>query len=301
MAPVGDGVSLEQHGFRAEIAAAGATLARLDWTGPDGLTRPLLFGREAAEAGTAEPNRFGLWPMLPFANRAFGAVIDRGEERITLPINDPATGSTIHGFGWQARWRIVEARADRAVLVHERRAGDDPYRYRATLVVALRPGLVRIALGVTNLADRALPFGFGLHPWLPAAADTLIAFRAAGALDLGPGYRAGGVVRWDRGGPFARLRPLDRAAETALSLIGWDGSFRLETPSQRLAITLEAGLFWRHPLLWAPAEADFVCFEPQSHALGAPSEAIVRSVTPLATLEPGEGLWDTMTLTPDAI
>jgi aldose 1-epimerase len=187
------------------------------------------------------------------------------------------------------------------VLVHERRDGPDPYRYRATLLVALRPGLVRIALGVMNLADRALTYGFGLHPWFPAGADTRVAFGAAGALALGPGYRATGVTRWADGGPFAALRGLDRSTETALSLIDWDGTFRIETPSQHLAITLAAGLHWRHPLLWAPPAADFVCFEPQSHALGAPSEAIVRAVTPLASLAPGAGLWDTLTLTPTMI
>lgn len=296
--PEREAVTLQAHGFRAEVAAAAGVLSRLDWTGPDGVSRPLLLGDDAAAVSTDAPNRFGLWPMVPFANRAFGAVMDTGDERIALPVNDPAFGATIHGFGWQARWRITEAGPAHAVLVHERRSGDDPYRYRATLVVALRPGLVRVALGVSNLAPRQLPFGFGLHPWFPAAADTQVSFTAGGALALGPGYRATGVERWADGGPFVKGRSLDRMAETALSLVDWGGVFRLGTPSQGLTLTMTAGLHWRHPLLWAPPEADFVCFEPQSHALGATSEAAARAATPLRLLALGVGMWDTLTIAP---
>jgi galactose mutarotase-like enzyme len=43
-------------------------------------------------------------------------------------------------------------------------------------------------------------------------------------------------------------------------------------------------------VVWAPAGADFLCVEPQSHAIGAPSEAIVRALTPLKRLESGETL-----------
>jgi aldose 1-epimerase len=43
-------------------------------------------------------------------------------------------------------------------------------------------------------------------------------------------------------------------------------------------------------VVWAPAGADFLCVEPQSHAAGAPSEAVVRAASPLRRLQPGEAL-----------
>jgi aldose 1-epimerase len=41
-------------------------------------------------------------------------------------------------------------------------------------------------------------------------------------------------------------------------------------------------------VVWAPPHADFLCIEPQSHGIGAPSEPAAREATPMARLSPGE-------------
>ncbi len=239
--------------------------------------------------------------MAPFANRAFGAAVDDGTERIALPVNDPDWGATIHGFGWQSAWAVERATANEAILVHRRIAGSDPYAYEARLTVSLRPGCVHIALAVTNRAARALPFGAGLHPWFPAAADTTLTLSALGSLALGPRYRALGLDPWPAGGPFADGAPVQSGHELARSIVGWEGEAFLTTPSTGLRLRLAASDSFRHPVLWAPPGAAFVCLEPQSHALGAPSEEAARAVTPLKRLEPGETLMGWMEVAPQAI
>lgn len=287
-------VQLEAHGFVAELhPEAGACLTRLAWRGRDLLRTP-----DGEAPGVASPNRFGLWPMVPFCNRAFGAVVDDGGERFALPVNDPATGSAIHGFGWQSAWSATGPGTGRIVLEHRRTAAGDPYAYRALLTVELEPDLARIGLSVTNEAARPLPFGIGLHPWFPAAGDTRLSFRALGALALGPGYRAHGLDAWAEGGPFAGGRTVLSGQELALAVVGWTGRAILDTPSQGVSLAIEASGNLAHPVLWTPAGADFVCFEPQSHALGAPSEEAARAVTPLTRLAPGETLAGWMTLAP---
>ncbi len=285
--------TLKAHGLSAAISPAhGGIVTALDWRHPDGTVQPLLHGLPGAEPGTAEPNRFGLWPLLPFANRAFDGVLRFGDETIALPLNAPDGRSAIHGFGWQSPWAVEDLRDDRLVMTHVREggAGRGPWAYHAVMTVALTPGAMRVELAVTNRAGRPLPHGIGLHPWFPRTQEARFAASARGALVLGEAYRPSGsgplppdvdsLGRWS----------LPPDAELAASLVDWDGTARLELPERGLAITIRASDTLRHPVLWSPAGADFLCFEPQSHGIGAASEAAVQAVTPLTVLAAGETL-----------
>lgn len=281
------------------VPQAGAIVAALDWRGPDGRAQPLLHASAGATAQTATPNRFGSWAMLPFANRAFDSLVDDGEERFTVPANDPS--GTIHGFGWQADWQVERHERGHTALVHRRSAGLDPYRYLARQDIRLGEDGMTVELSLTNAADRALPFGMGLHPWFPCAPDTRLGMTATGALVFGEKFRATGTRSFQDGGPYAGKPAFRQPDETAWSFLGWDGIARIETPSAGLAITIAASESLRCPVVWAPAGADFLCVEPQSHAAGAPSEAIVRRVSPLARLQPGESLTGWMRISAEVL
>ena len=282
-------LTLVAGSYSAQIVpSAGALVAALGWRHPDGRSLPLLHAPRDATPGVAQPNRFGCWAMLPFANRAFGSVVDDGVDRFAVPANDPA--GTIHGFGWQAAWSVEAAESDRVTLSHTRTEGPDPYRYRATQAIMLDADGMTVEIAIENRANRALPYGFGLHPWFDCAADTRLTLKAGGALVLGESYRATGSTRYDAGGPYADGPVFRSDRETALSLVGWDGVARIETSSRGLAVTLTADGTLRCPVVWAPAGADFLGVEPQSHGIGAPSEAAAREATPLMRLAPGERL-----------
>jgi aldose 1-epimerase len=213
-----------------------------------------------------------------------------GDASHALPVNDPATGSCIHGFGWQAQWHVERQGEGGALLVHERGVSDDPYAYRAEMALALDAEGFRVSLSVENRAHHPLPFGIGLHPWFPAASDTSLRMRNEAALALGAGYRATGIRSFGEGGPYAEGPVFTRETETAHSFIGWDGVAVIETPSNGLSIHVEASESLRCPVVWAPARADFLCLEPQSHGIGAPSERRAREATPMTRLSPGESL-----------
>lgn len=275
--------------------AAGGLVASARWSN-GGRAVDILHAPAGAEGSTAAPNRFGLWPLLPFANRAFGAVIDDGAMRFATPVNDPDTGSTIHGFGWQASWSVVELSGEHVVMEHLRLEGPDPYRYRARFAVVATSRAIVFRLVLTSLAEQPLPHGLGLHPWFIADAATRFEANAGGAVDLGPGYRPRGVIRFGDGGPFARARRLDPDRETAWSFLDWDGAATLVDPTRGLRIAITASPTLRQPVLWAPPGAGFLCFEPQSHAIGAPSDAAGRAATPLVTLAPGQSMVGSMRL-----
>lgn len=282
------------------VPEAGGILASLTWHAPDGRTHRLLHSPEGAMPKTAAPNLFGSWAMLPFANRAFGCVVDDGEQRFLVPANAP-DGSNIHGFGRQSAWAVLRYDHGHTVLEHRRSEGPDPYRYRAVQEMRLDEAGMTIAIAITNEADQALPFGIGHHPWFPCAPDTRLGMTATGALVFGEGFRAIGSQPLADGGPYAAKPVFATGAETAWSFLGWDGSARIETPSTGLAITLSASDSLRCPVVWAPAGADFLCIEPQSHAIGAPSEAAARAVAPLKRLLPGETLEGWLRIAPEAL
>ncbi len=293
-------VILKAHGFEARIIpAVGGILASLEWRAPSGRIHPLLFSPPGAAPGTGAPNFRGSWAMVPFANRAFDRLIDDGSQRFMVPANDAAGTGNIHGFGWHSAWTVTGQEAGHLVMEHRRTGAGDPYSYDAAQAVTLLDGHVRLDLSVTNRAAAILPFGLGFHPWLHCTSDTCLTMASLGALDLGPGYRARGKSEFADGGPFSMGRKVrGLAGELALSYVDWVGDAVFDTPSRGLAISVGASGTFRHPVLWSPPDADFVCFEPQSHGIGAPGDAVARAITPLARLAPGQTLSGWMTLTP---
>lgn len=293
-------LELEAAGLKATIVPeVGGIVSRLDWRGPDGRFHALLKPPGDTTLSTTVPNLCGTWAMLPFANRAFGGIVDDGERRFQVPPNDP--GGNIHGFGWQAGWEVLRHDSGHAVLEHRRTEGPDPYRYRARQDIALGEDGMIIRLSIVNEADAALPYGIGHHPWFPCAADTRLMMRANGALVFGEAFRAIGQQPFADGGPYTAPSFFRRDDVTAWSFLGWDGSARIETPSTGLAITLSASGNLDCPVVWAPAGADFLCVEPQSHAIGAPSEPAARAATPLRRLQPGQALEGWIRIAPEAL
>lgn len=283
------------------VPEAGGIVVGLDWQGPDGRIHKLLHSPEGAVPSTSAPNMFGSWAMLPFANRAFGGVVDDGEQRFTVPDNNAHGGGNIHGFGWQSAWDVLGQTASHTVLEHRRTTGPDPYRYRATQEVSLDSAGMTVAIAVTNEADTALPYGLGHHPWFACAPDTKLGMTVTGALVFGEAFRATGSQSLPDGGPYAGKPVFARGRETAWSFLGWDGLARIETPSTGLAIVLTASETLRCPVVWAPAGADFLCVEPQSHAIGSPSEKPAREAAPLTKLKPGETLSGWLRIVPEAL
>lgn len=294
-------IELEAGPLSARIVPEmGGIVAALDWRAPDGRLHKLLHSPDGAVPTTAHSNMFGTWAMAPFANRAFDCLVDDGENAFRVPDND-GRGNNIHGFGRQSAWDVLRKTQGHTVLEHRRSEGVDPYRYRATQVILLDEAGMTIEIAITNEARAALPYGLGHHPWFPCAPDTRLGMAAQGALIFGEAFRATGSRRFDDGGPYAGKPVFATGHETAWSFLGWDGMARIETPSTGLCITLTASENFSFPVVWAPADADFLCVEPQSHAIGSPSEAAARTVSPLTRLQPGETLSGWLRIAPEAL
>ena len=294
-------IEIAGGGYRAVIVpSAGGLLRRLVVSLP-GRDEDILHSPPDAVNWIHSPRFFGCWPMLPFANRAYDAVIDDGETRFTVPINDPPSKGAIHGFGWQAAWDVAERGPDRISLVHRRTEGPDPYRYVARQDFALSPAGLRLDLSITNEADRPLGYGFGLHPWFTKYDDTVLTLKATSHMRIGEGFRPMGVEPLPADLDFAAGQVVLRPETLTANFVGWDGIAEVATPSRSFGYRMEASDNMSTPLLWAPAGAEFFCLEPQSHVVGAPTDPVARAVTPLKRLAPGETMAGFMTLAGRAV
>jgi aldose 1-epimerase len=236
----------------------------------------------------------GCWPLIPFANRAFGGIVRTPDGPLTLPLNDPANDAAMHGFAANAAWSVESRTASSLTLVNTKQDGEDPYRYQARQVIALEgDGALSITISVTSTADRVLPYGIGLHPWFPCDDDTTFEAKATEAVRFGPGYRPIGSGPVDETSDWREPKLL-RGTEKVANFLDWDGTATFRYPSRGTAIRIEADSALRFGLLWTPGDQDFACFEPQSHIIGAPSEELAQALSPLKVLAKGETLTGTM-------
>jgi aldose 1-epimerase len=285
----GEVVDLVGGNYSARIEPErGALISALVWR--DGDREIPLLNAPADRPQTDQGiDFFGCWPLVPFANRAFGGRLDCLDRHYTLPINDTDKNYTIHGFGWECAWTVEKRSQDKLQISHTCSGDFGPYFYKALIDIALGDDGASFAIGVVNTGGVSLPFGLGFHPWFPCDDNTRMMVEASHMVDFAAGNRPIGHGPVGEEADFRTSRLIKTGAEVSVNYLDWSGMARLSYPgSHHLEITASEAL--RKPILWSPATDAFVCFEPQSHALGAPSDQAAREAAPLHLLQPGECL-----------
>jgi len=289
-------IELRVDTLQLALEPQGALISAIDLHGRDG-PRPILYAPTERPLSPDGIPLFGLWPMLPFANRC-----ERGrlltDPPVLLPLNEPAQNRAMHGCGWQRRWR-VEERSQRTVVLSLSVDDYGVYHFDAVLTVVLDAYSVDLRLTLTNRAALTLPVGCGFHPWFPYEETLTISVEAPRRAVLGPHYAVEAAADLDAETDFRVHRPLPVSQETTIQFLDWAGRAEFHYPG-RLRILLRASERFSAPLLWRPADAPFLCFEPQSHCIAAASDARAAMLAPLTSLAPGETLSAgfSMTLTP---
>ena len=294
-------VALAAHGFDlALLPAVGGSVAWLNWTGPDGRTMPLLRPSDADAIASGNPSRLACFPLVPFANRIAGSRFVFGGREHRLPVNRPPDPMAIHGFGFQAAWAAEAIGAAAIRLTHDHEVPGSPFRYRAEQSFRLEPGYVRIALAVTHAGSAPMPYGIGLHPWLPRPPDTRLRFAAthvfvpdATKLPAAP----------EPVGPALDFRLSRRAAEAAppdACFAGWDRCAAVRWPERRCGVDLAAEGAFCALHLFVPADRDVLCPEPVSHVPNVHNRPDWAAYGPVRALGPGQTLRGAMTIRPVA-
>jgi len=246
------------------VPAIGGGLARLDWIG-GGVQGPLLRALPDEIDGLPLPGQLACFPLLPWSNRmAPDGFAFKGKQYVPAP-NRAGEPCPIHGDGWQQAWEVVAQHASSLTLALER-PDASPFAYRAQLRYTLDGAALVVELSVRNEGKAALPFGLGLHPWMP---DPQGAFLQAGAngvwmagADKLPLRREAVPAYWR----FDRLRQLPwNGVDNAFE--GWNGAARIVWPRRGVALQVQADMDYF--ILYVPPGRDFFCFEPVDHPINA--------------------------------
>ena len=283
-------IELRSGGLRAVLLpGSGGALARLDWCGtpvlrpaPDGLAQPL-------------PGQLACFPLVPWSNRIAPDGFEFNGRRITPAPTREGEPCPIHGDGWRMPWQVV-AQDDSSAALALDRSDSSPFAFTASIEYALAGSALRVTLRVVNRGAYALPFGLGLHPWLPFPEDARLQARADGVwlsgADRLPAERAVLPPAWNFGGAVPQSLPRDGVDH---AFTGWDGRAQIDWPGRKLRLLIDADMAYF--ILYIPPGKDFFCFEPVDHAINAHNLPGGPPANGLSVLAPGQGLSRAVTFT----
>ncbi len=240
--------------------------------------------------------------LVPWSNRISGGGFHFGGAFHRLDPNLPGEPYPIHGNGFSSRWSVERSASDSAEL-SLRSEGPGPFRYLARASYALSEGALTMRLSLVNLASESLPFGLGFHPWIVRTAQTRLKAKAERAvLETSDHLPAGEMPvasrpDWD----FNVARSLPRGWINN-AFLGWDGRADIHWPDRKLALEVAADPPLKVYIVYSPsAAADFVCFEPVSHAVDAHNAPGGPEANGLAILPPRASLSATCCFRPKPI
>jgi aldose 1-epimerase len=280
-------VTLESGALRMAITpSVGAAITGF-WHG----TFPLM--RETRDDALREGlvRQTSCYPLIPYSNRiAHGRFTFEGVEH-RLALNFGEHPHSIHGNAWQRPWHVEERTGTACRLAFSHDLSRDgtlgwPFAYRAEQKIRLDPAGAEITLSLTNADERAMPAGFGLHPFFPRRPDTILRFDASGVFQNGcdslPSAHQAVPAEWNYSTPRALGRPrLDNCFS------GWDGKAEIRSGSGDPSLCIEADANFGNLVVYVPDGRDFFAIEPVSHS----NDAINRPDSArnwLAVLRPGE-------------
>lgn len=268
----------------AVVPGVGMVVASLRHDG-----RELLGQRGGLAAYRDRGSTFGVPLLFPWANRLPGLAYEAAGHRVELdpatsPVKRDGNGLPIHGLLTACPdWEVAHATADQdgaevlATLVldeHPALLAAFPFPCALALTHRLDAGGLQTTLTVMPTGDVPVPVAFGFHPYLAPGGD-----RRLWELELPVAAHA---ALDERGLPTGVVEP----AEPGARLLGdavYDDLYPALEPDPVFAVAtrelrLEVAFDPAYPCaqVYAPADADVVCFEPMT--------------APTAALATGDGL-----------
>ncbi|HTJ95130.1 MAG TPA: aldose 1-epimerase [Pararobbsia sp.] len=285
-------VTLATPALRLELAPGiGGGITRFDWM--CGTQRVPLF-RAPEHARVADPTDLACFALLPFSNRIAHGRFPFDGRTVEVAANRADEPFPLHGSGWLRAWTIDAVGETRASISLVERGR--PYAFYAAQHFELVDTALTVRVELENRGKATLPFGIGLHPFLPRTAQTLLLAPAAGVWQSGRDWLPTRHLRTPAAYGLGIAYPLP-ARVVNHAFTGWIGRARVLWPEQGLALDIDADA--DHYLLYTPEAKDWFCFEPVDHPINAanlPGGAVANGMTALA---PGQRLERTFRFSAD--
>lgn len=295
---VGEVFELRAGEYRARIDRTGAGLQALTWR-----ERDLIWPYTRPEGPLASQGQL----LAPWPNRVASARYTFQGTEYLLDVNDPATGSAIHGLVSEVEWTPV-AESEEAVALRLDFPGTPGYPFPLELTVTYRLGTKGLAVvtSARNTGTSDAPFGLGFHPYLTLGAPLReLAERGEVSVAAGiGGYQPTDADLMPVGDPLPTagsgfdLRPPGLALgttvlDTAFTGLDRDGDDRawvhLSGPEHRVSLWSAPGFEWLQlfssDTLGGDLHRAHLAVEPMT----CPPNAL-NSGTDLIVLSPEEGV-----------
>jgi len=264
------------------VPQVGGGLARLDWLG-NGEATALLRALPPDAPGVPTSSQLACFPLLPWSNRmAPSGFAFEGRQYVPAP-NRAGEPCPIHGDAWQQAWQATQHTQTSLTLSLARREAA-PFSYEAELRYTLDGAALLVDVAVRNTGAGALPFGIGLHPWMPDPPGAQLEAVAKGVWLSGADKLP--VTRGDIPGHWRFCAPAALPQDGVDHVFdGWPGRARIAWPARGVALELEADMDYF--ILYVPPGRDFFCVEPVDHPINAhnlPGQPGLTVLAPGATL-----------------
>lgn len=286
-------IILSSHGYTAEIASAvggcclslkndrlGVRIFNTPPTEEDFWKNPFLFGN----------------PILFPPNRTRGGEFTFGGRVYRFPINDPYSGSHLHGTLHRTPFSVRSASADSAVLEFSAEAGeylDFPHGFSLVREYRLgEDGLTEITT-VTNRSESPMPFMLAYHSTFELSdlgGEALLSIPVVREQLRDEYYMP--INRWASGRErdIAIGRGEYRICPDKLSaLYEISGKIsRITDPVSKKSLIMESSEQFGYRMLFRSEGASFICIEPQTSAIDLFHLDTPAEENGLIVLAPGE-------------
>jgi galactose mutarotase-like enzyme len=113
--------------------------------------------------------------LIPWPNRIAGGRYRFDGRDLQLAIDDPRTGSAIHGLTRAMAWSLTDSSPDRCTLTLDLQAHDGyPFRLGLEARYDLGAHGLQVRITAVNRGDAACPYGAGAHPYVHVGDGALI-------------------------------------------------------------------------------------------------------------------------------
>jgi aldose 1-epimerase len=270
----------------AIVPDLGAALAWYDLV-MAGRREPIF--RACRDPSQAHPFDLALNLLVPWSNRISGGGFAFEGAFHRLEPNLPGEAFPIHGNGFSSMWTVEDVQPSSATLALVS-AGPGPFRYASRVTYELEGGTLTMRLSVRNMGGKALPFGLGLHPWLPRTAKTQLHAKSDRVMLEDSRHLPAGEVDirsrqdWNFGAP--RRLP---EAWINNAFLGWDGHGAILWPDRAFSLEISTDPALPTYIVYSPAsDANFFCFEPVTHQVDAHNLPGGTETNGLIVLKPGQ-------------
>ena len=169
--------ALQAGPMRASVRAqAGGRIASLWREEQDGTRTDVLVPMQDLPFNPDQWQKAGCYPLAPWSNRIRDASFPFGGETIQLPAHPSCAPHTVHGFSHARAWSVT-SHDDASLEMRYRHQPDAwPWAFEAVQLVTLDETGLTVEISVRNRSDRAMPAGFGVHPFFKADHGDVVRF-----------------------------------------------------------------------------------------------------------------------------